>query len=165
MTAQIAENLIYQGNTVAMCTQPLDSYFGLSGLRWQFQSDCTALWRGYVGTWEIVDGRLYLIELHGALKDGTQASVATFFPDFPDRVFAHWYSGAIHIPQGKLLKYVHMGYDSIHERDLFLDVERGVVAATRVRHNGTSGADDAPEGYGIGGMTVFPRAHQDESKS
>ena len=55
MTAQIAENLIYQGNTVAMCTQPLDSYFGLSGLRWQFQSDCTALWRGYVGTCRIPD--------------------------------------------------------------------------------------------------------------
>lgn len=31
-----------------------------------------------------------------------------------------------------------MGYGSTIERDLFLDVERGVVVATRVQHNGVA---------------------------
>ncbi len=32
MTAQIAEKLLYQGEQVAMCTNPLNNYFDLIGL-------------------------------------------------------------------------------------------------------------------------------------
>ena len=124
------------------------------------ESNCTALWRGYVGTWEIIDGRLYLIELHGELEGGGAASLATGFPGFPDRVFAHWYSGTLRIPQGKMLKYLHMGYGSTYERDLFLEIEKGVVKNTWVRQNGTVENENAPEGYGVGGMTVFPRSQK-----
>lgn len=164
MTAQIAERLCYQGEDVAMCTNPLSDFFAMGGFNPRFEPNSTALWRGYVGRWEIVDGRLYLVELHGTLEDGTEASVATIFPDFPDRVFAHWYSGTIRIPQGKQLEYVHMGYGSKFERDLFLDVERGVVKNTRVRHNGKAESESAPEGYEVGAMTVFPRAKKDDAE-
>ena len=107
MTAQIAERLRYQGEDVAMCTNPLSDYFAMGGTNPRFESNCTALWRGYVGSWEIIDDRLYLIGLNGTLEDGTDASLATIFPGFPDRVFAHWYSGTIRLPQGKQLEYVH----------------------------------------------------------
>jgi len=162
MTAQIAETLHYMGEDVAMCTEPLGDYFAMSGINPRFESNCTALWRGYVGRWEVVDGRLYLVELNGTLEDGTEASVATIFPDFPDRVFAHWYTGTIRIPQGKQLEYVHMGYGSTYERDLFLVLERGVVQNTRVRQNGAAESDSAQDGYEAGVMTVFPRRHQDD---
>lgn len=165
MTAQIAENLRYQGEDVAMCTNPLGDYFAMGGVNPRFESNCTALWRGYVGSWEIVAERLYLVGLSGTLEDGTDATLATVFPDFPDRVFAHWYSGTIRIPQGKQLQYVHMGYGSTFERDLFLEIERGVIVATRVRHNGTAKFDDAPEGYKVGAMTVWPRTGKDEGES
>ena len=155
MTAQIAERLHYQGEDVAMCTNPLSDYFAKGGTNPRFECNCTALWRGYVGSWEIVDDRLYLVGLSGTLEGGADATLATIFPDFPDRVFAHWYSGTIRIPQGKQLEYVHMGYGSTFERDLFLDIERGVIVATRVRHNGTAESDNAPEGYEVGAMTVF----------
>jgi hypothetical protein len=72
------------------------------------------------------------------------------------------YSGTIRIPQGKQLEYVHMGYGSTFERDLFLDLERGVVKSTRVHHNGTAETDSALEGYEVGAMTVFPRAKIDD---
>ena len=157
MTAQISEKLIYEGHQLSMCTTPLVDYFAMAGDQPKFKYNCSALWRGYVGTWEIVDYRLYLIELRGELEGGGVASVATIFPDYPDRVFAHWYSGMIRIPQGKLLNYDHMGFGSTYERDLLLEIEKGVVITTRVRHNGKSEADSGPEGYGIGGMTVFPR--------
>ena len=165
MTAQIAESLLYEGEDLAMCTNPLSDYFAVGGFAPRFQSNCTALWRGYVGSWEIVDDRLYLISLNGTLEDGTDASLATIFPEFPDRVFAHWYSGTIRLPQGKQLEYVHMGYGSTFERDLFLDLERGVVKNTRVRHNGTAVSENAPEGYEVGAMTVFPRAKKDDGKT
>lgn len=165
MTAQIAETLHYQGEDLPMCTNPLGAYFAMGGFNPPFESNCTALWRGYVGRWEIVDGRLYLVELSGTLEDGTEASVATIFPDFPDRVFAHWYSGTIRIPQGKQLEYVHMGYGSTFERDLLLEVERGVLKNTRVRHNGTAESESAPEGYEVGAMTVFPRITKDDGET
>lgn len=157
MTAQFAEKLRYQGEDVAMLTTPLTDYFVMSGGYPRFESDSTALRRGYLGQWEIVDGRLYLLELRGTLEDGSEASVVTVFPGFPERVFAHWYSGTIRIPQGRQLKYVHQGYGSTFEQDLLLIIERGVVKDTRVRHNGIA-SEDAPEGYQVAAMSVFPRA-------
>lgn len=165
MTAQIAERLRYQGDDMAMCTNPLSDYFAMCGVKPRFESNCTALWRGYVGSWEIVKDRLYLIGLNGTLEDGTAASLATVFPEFPDRVFAHWYSGTIRVPQGKQLEYIHMGYGSTFERDLLLDVERGIVVATRVRHNGIADTVGGCEGYEIGAMTVFPRTEQNDQET
>jgi len=148
-----------------MCTTPLCDYFAMGGFNPRFKLNSTALWRGYVGSWEIVDDRLYLIGLNGTLEDGSKASLATIFPEFPERVFAHWYSGMIRIPQGKRLEYVHMGYGSIFERDLLLDVERGVVVTTQVRQNGVADSEGAPEDYEVRTMTVFPRTGKGEGES
>lgn len=156
MTAQIGEKLIYQGREVAMCTEPLGDYFALGGESPDFAMNYTALWRGYVGTWEIMENRLYLIGLSGRLNDGTQATLATLFPDYPERLFAHWYSGTLRIPEGKRLEYCHAGYSSIYERDRLLKIEHGVFTHTSVRENGKASYADAPEGYGVGAMTVFP---------
>lgn len=165
MTDQIAEKLRYQGEDVAMGTNPLSDFFAMGGFNPRFEPTSTALWRGYVGRWEIIDSRLYLIELQGTLRDGTEASLATIFPDFPDRVFAHWYSGTIHVPQGKRLKFAHTGYGITFERDLFLDMERGVVKNTRLRHNGTAESDSAPEGDEVGTVTVSFRAKKDDGEA
>lgn len=164
MTAQISETLHYEGSKVSMCSQPLDDYFWFTDIHPGFSMNCTALWRGYVGTWEILDGRLYLIGLNGELKDGAKVNLATIFPDYPERVFAHWYSGKLRVPQGKLLKYIHMGYGSAYEADLFIDIRKGVVTGTEVLHNGTSKNPNAKEGYGIGGMTIFPRENHDSEE-
>lgn len=160
MTAQVGEILYYEGREVSMCVEPLGDYFALSGIDPGFDVTCTALWRGYVGTWDIRDSRLYLIELSGTLIDGSDANVATFFPDYPYRFFAHWYSGMLRVPQGKLLEYVHRGYASSYEEDLMINIERGVVTATDLRNNGTSDDPGATDGYVIGAMTVFPRKSQ-----
>jgi hypothetical protein len=165
MTAQIAEKLHYDGEAHAMCDNPLWEYFRLAGIEPNFESDCTALWRGYVGTWEILDGRLYLVGLNGTLKNGSTATVATFFPNNPERVFAHWYSGELRLPRGKMLKYVHMGYASVYEEDVFIFIDKGVVTHTEVRTNGISSSPKAPEGYGIGAMTTFSRDSQSKDNA
>jgi len=104
VTAQIQEKIIYQGENLKMSTEPLEDYFSKGGNRPEFKRSHTALWCRYIGSWEIVDDRLYLTDLGGWLEDGTKVVVATIFPGFPDKVFAQWYSGTLHIPQGKLLK-------------------------------------------------------------
>jgi len=161
MTAQASERLLYQGEMRSMCAEPLGMYFALSGVKPDFQFTCTALWRGYIGSWEIIDDRLYLVELSGRLMGGTDANLETLFPGYPDRVFAHWYSGKVRIPQGKLLECVHMGYGSVYENDLFLFFDKGVVTKSEVAVNGESPNPDALEGYGIGAMTLLPVRRKD----
>lgn len=96
----------------------------------------TACWRGYVGRWEITDGRLYLIELDGRIdKDEMTPAMELLFPSFPERVFAHWFSGTLRIPLGKQVEYVHMGFSSKYEKDLFVKVRQGVVISESIREN------------------------------
>lgn len=155
MTAQIAERLIWDGQEHALLSNPLSSYFELGGDKPAFQSTSTALWRGYVGTWEIKGDRLYMVALKGVLEDGREARLDTVFPGFPDRVFAHWFSGTLRVPQGKRLNYVHMGYASTYERDLILTLQKGVLVGQEVITNGQA-EDGAPAGYGVAAMTVWP---------
>lgn len=151
-----------------MCSEPLDDYFQLAGIEPGFQCNCTALWRGYVGEWEITQGRLYLLKLTGTLEDGRPASLETFFPGFPERVFAHWYCGQIRLPQGRQLEYVHMGWASVYEQDLLIDFDKGQLTQTRVRHNSApinapcnapsnAGLQVEPKDSGDPGSASFPR--------
>ena len=154
MTAQVPETLILDGQSHDMCTEPLETYFDLMQIEEPFIEPHTACWRGYFGTWEIVDDRLYLVLLEGDLRAGGRASLETFFPGFSERVFAHWFTGTLRVPQGKLLEYVHGGYGSEYERDLLIEVECGVVKSQSVKHNGLSADPDAREGYVLGGFTT-----------
>ena len=79
MTAQISEKLLFEGERHAMCTNPLGDYCALGGELPNFESNCTALWRGYVGTWEVINERLYLIDLSGELESGEDANLETVF--------------------------------------------------------------------------------------
>jgi hypothetical protein len=45
---------------------------------------------------------------------------------------------------------VHMGYASTYERDLMLQIERGVLRSTWVRHNDEALGDDALHDRGSG---------------
>ena len=155
MTAQFSELLMLEGKQHSLCSYPLASYFALGGESVAFRASSTALSRGYIGTWEILDQRLYLIRLQGWLEDESPVSLETVFAGYPQRVFAHWFSGTLRLPQGQLLHYVHGGFGSCYEQDLLIDVARGVVTAKRVRVNGFSDEASAREGYRIHAMTTY----------
>jgi len=136
VTAQMSEVLHYEGQKLSMVGSPLGEYFSLSGYWPPFQEQSTALWRGYVGTWEVREGRLYLIGIRAQLEDGTPVTLETLFPGYPDRVFAHWFTGDLRVPQGRMTKYVHQGFQTQYQADLFLHVEKGVLVSTELVRNG-----------------------------
>ena len=121
MTPQFAEILHIAGYQMAMCCEPLGAQFAQA---FQGRRGCD---RGYEGTWELQDGRLYLAKLVGALRNGRQVTVATFFPNSPDRVFANWYTGPLIEPEGSPRKYIY-GSDCVYDCDLFINVEMGLVS-------------------------------------
>ena len=63
MTAQVHEELLYEGKSISLCTEPLALYLKQNKIR--FEASSTACWRGYVGSWQIIEAegaeRLYLV--------------------------------------------------------------------------------------------------------
>lgn len=159
-TAQIPDRLIYNGDTLSLFSCPLDYYpnkdlinpknlFGGQGCFY------TACWRNYVATWKIEDNKLYLIQVRNAcystdnsyVEASFQESIDTIgskFADlktlFPDRyengkVFADWVNTTMISPIGKLLFYIHDGYESIFEKELEFTFINRMVVSTRVYDN------------------------------
>ena len=101
MTAQIGENLTYRGESVTMFTGPLENYFLMGGQRPDSDIMPTALSRGYIGSWEIAQGRLYLVKRSD--PNDRDVGLDWMFPVCPERVFAHWFNGTIRVPRGNRL--------------------------------------------------------------
>ena len=141
MTAQIQEILLYNGKTVGMASEPLDSYLNLVYDKPPFIAPHTANWRGYLGKWLIEDDQLFIIGLQGLIKGDVEINMNYLFPD-SEKVFAEWYTGTIRIPQGELLNYLHSGYESKYERDLYLDLIKGRVVNSRLVENILTEDDD-----------------------
>lgn len=80
----------------------------------------TACWRGYVGTWEVRDGRLSLVKIEGRYR---------LVGDDP--LFADWVTAVLRIPGGQQLHYVHMGFGSVYEFETHLKIEAGAVVEER----------------------------------
>jgi hypothetical protein len=138
-TAQFPDILVYKGEKLPVYSNPLESYFNKDNPRPKdlFIYSCTAVWRGYVASWKIEDGYLYLTKL----VEGTCSSnapeipITRIFPGKEAPVKAVWFSGTLRVPMGKQLRYVHMGYGSIYEKDLFLSIENGKVVKESIIDN------------------------------
>jgi hypothetical protein len=133
VTAQIHERLILDGEETTMaCCPPIPRHPRiLPGDPHAHRTDdgygvlrSTACWRRYLGTWEIKEGRFYLVALRGivTLSEG-------------EPILADWFSGSIVVPRGELIEYVHMGFASTYERDLHIEIDRGVVVKSWIVDN------------------------------
>jgi hypothetical protein len=128
-TAQMPDLLIYEGEKVGIFSNPLETYFDKNHPRPNelFKFSCTASWRGYLATWEIKDGFLYLLKLveGGCDEKAAEIPLSKVFPKQKAPIKATWFSGSLVIPQGQELEYVHMGYGSVYEKELHLIIKNG----------------------------------------
>jgi hypothetical protein len=162
MTAQCGDRIHYKGEDLSLFATPLESFWDDSHPRPQFGDLTTALSRGYVATWAISDEMLYLDSIWGEVivdaegqpiysrtpltqqkfsdaltgkRCTVAATVEMFFPKCKGRVAATWFTGRLHIPRGALLNEGHLGWDSVYEEDVMLDLENGRVVRTEVVEN------------------------------
>lgn len=97
----------------------------------------TANYRGYVGTWELRDGRLNLVHLCWAgygeipISDDFRRRLfqATRCDGFP--IPAHWFTGVIRLPIGRRLIYSHHGWSHWFERERVIHFVAGEVTRDR----------------------------------
>lgn len=131
MTAQVHERLILDGKKISMvfCPPLPENDSRITTLNDDeidngdiiFSSAC---WREYIGTWEIKNQKFYLVNLEGRYKLSEN-----------NPIFADWFTGTLRIPQGKMLHYVHMGYGSVFERELYTKIENGIVTKSKIIDN------------------------------
>lgn len=136
-TAQYGDQLIYKGEEYVLYTNPMEEYFYKHpDKRPQRDAGISALWRGYVATFEFVDSCLALkdIEIPAKSKakdrensNRTQSwkSIKRDFVPWYRRFFLDWYTGLLVIPDGELVEYVHMGYGSLYSSYILLEVREG----------------------------------------
>ena len=146
-TPQAPDKLIYKGRTYHLFANPLESFYKEKESRPIFRIAPNAWssgnWRGYVATWEVKDGHLYLTEIDSWVcgedspENCKKADLKELFGErYRDgRVKADWFSGELRMPEGEVLRYVHMGYVSLYERDFILNVESGKITGERVVDN------------------------------
>jgi len=145
-TGQTSELIIYKGDTLTMLCEPLETYLQKNEPREKFypflKDGCsTALWRGYVGLWEIKGNRLFLIDVF-ACGDKTKSIRSKIFKEQNSKILADWFEGKLFIERGKMIKYTHMGYDRYYEKEILIDVEKGMIGNTVEYDNGVKPNDN-----------------------
>lgn len=132
-TAQYPDKIIYNGKEYRLHSNPLESYFEKNpGKRPSGGLQSSALWRGYVATFEIRDNQLYVKDIEIEIRDTTTKEFKAIWKSvlkevFPDQknIKVDWLTGLLVIPYGKLVNYVHMGYGSTYENYILLEIDKG----------------------------------------
>lgn len=139
-TAQMGDELKWQGRTHYISTNPLEDYWADTASRpkfvlqksFPFFGDVywTNNWRGYKANYVIEDSLLYLTRIKGWIGNH-RAKVSRLFPDdFKEgKVFCKWYTGVLRIRKGKVLKYIHMGYMASTEYEIEIGIENGRITS------------------------------------
>jgi hypothetical protein len=139
-TAQYPDKIIYNGKEYYLHSNPLEAFFKTNpdkrpkgGIR------STALWRGYVATYEIRNNQLYVKDIEIECIDTSSKESfnykwkSVFNEVFPNQkeFKVDWLTGLLVMPYGKLLNYVHMGYGSTYKNYILLEIDKGDLKKER----------------------------------
>ena len=147
---QYPERIIYEGETNALWTLPLDSYVQADASRRELWEQCVKngdnainCGRGYIATWSIKDDFLYLEDTDWSFtyltyRSETNSYTATalhelLFPNQNLPIPAMWYSGRLRISRGKVI--ASFSYYEIYDKELYLIVDHGKVTSKYISEN------------------------------
>jgi hypothetical protein len=131
-TEQIPDKIIINGEKKSLHSNPMEKFFESNPEKKpKTNTMSTALWRGYVATFEVIENQLYVIDieiLESSLK--LKSVMAEVFPN-QQKVKLDWFTGLLVIPFGEMINYVHMGYGSTYEFYTLLEIESGNLKKER----------------------------------
>ncbi len=133
MTVQTKDSIIIKGIKYFLYTYPLNSYWTTNNPKPNIRMPKTCCRRGYVASWEISDGYLYLIDIiyYSPLGD---LGFDDIFPNYSGKIKADWYTGELKIPIGNEL-IMEVMWDTIYESDWFIEIENGKIISDRYKAN------------------------------
>ncbi|HLD46956.1 MAG TPA: hypothetical protein VJA64_03970 [Desulfobaccales bacterium] len=131
-TTQFSDILYLNGQKHSLDSLPLESHYGPGNPRPKFRAPNTATWRGYIATWEIDRGVLYLKSIQAWTEQG-KVGLEALFPAQKGPVPATWFTGKLTVPQGKILKPAVP--HPIYGKYLLITVKKGRVVNQEVMDN------------------------------
>lgn len=132
VTAQSPDSIVIDGEAGLLLATPLDELLARLPNVPQLVAKNTACWRGYMATWRISDGSLYLDDVVGWVgEDYREVGADVVLPgvELPRR--ADWVTGSLRIAFGPQVRHVHADFDSTWEREFLYELHAGAVTATR----------------------------------
>lgn len=135
MAAQKADIIVMDGEQLELYSNPLEEYWMKRKKKRPHFYSLDVCRRGYIATWNIQDGQLFLSNIEGDVEKrslfGGKSKKCTlkmlFKKPGAEGVKADWFSGKLRIPRGKMTQYEHSGYDSRFERELIITIDKGNV--------------------------------------
>ena len=107
-----------------MYAEPFNSFLTKNNIELKFPG--TACWRGYYGTWEIRDRKLFLTNIKAYLNYNNIVGVEYFF-SWKKCVLADWFTGTLNIKTRKI-PYPFSVIESMKFlRELHVDIENGII--------------------------------------
>jgi hypothetical protein len=131
-TTQVSDILYLNGEKHSLDSLPLEQYYSPENPRPKFRWPNTATWRGYIATWEIDRGVLYLKAIRAWTYQG-EMSLEDLFPGQKGPVAATWFTGKLKVPQGKIIKPAVP--HPIYDKYLMITVEKGKVISQELIDN------------------------------
>ncbi|MEQ9229545.1 MAG: hypothetical protein RIF46_02610, partial [Cyclobacteriaceae bacterium] len=140
-TPQVGDLLIYRGDTLVLFSNPLEEYIQLNNLHLDRGCNASSCNRGYIATWKIQDNKLVLIHIEkcgvltsagvisGLECEQEDSELVKFFNTKLDEAdfFADWVTDTLTSPNGRILKYVHAGYESLFEHEIHFEISNGLL--------------------------------------
>ena len=150
------------GDSLGIFPYPLEQVFGNDNPRPQEIFDdeewcvSTACWRGYEAVWKLKRDSLYLTDVRHCCNGRSlpEERLNTLIEGRyrNGHAFADWFTGDVVAPQGELLRYEHVGYGGISEREVVFRFEQGHLVARDTISNVPTREPSFP-----GGMEAFRR--------
>ena len=146
-TGQAGDRLIWNGDTLKVFNNPLNLRRDLNTLRPKLFGEeeggwMTSCWRGYIAEWTIIDEEIYLTNIFSCtyFEDSIKSDLKLVFDTEYEngKVKATWITGKLKIPKGKLIHYVHDGYQSFYETELVLTFKNGLLTEQKEYDNSNS---------------------------
>lgn len=140
-TAQAPDYLIYNEDTLAIFSNPLETYFqqhpNIKNPFSELPLLATGCWRGYIAYWELRNDSLFLKDIY---RDKIKFDIAQVITDRDTNndVFADWVNQDIPHPYGNLVYYIHDAYLSIYEFEKVFHLEAGILKSTIIYDNSKS---------------------------
>lgn len=134
-SAQIADRLVVGEKIYRIHSNPLESFFN-ENPELRPRGGSSAMERGYLATFELIENQLYVIDIQVQEYDVETRSfyldsvMHEVFPD-EDRVLLSWYSGILIAPQGQEVQYVHWRYDTLYEEYSLFQIINGSLREER----------------------------------
>jgi len=143
MTAQIGDRIFIDNKEYTLACEPLSSYLYDNKVEKLYTAVNTACYRGYWASWKVVNDKIYLKDIQSPSQirskkendsDEPISAMQKLFPGQTE-VFADWVNGTLKIQSGGLLEYIHMGYESLFETNIYLKFENGILIEEKTIKN------------------------------